>query len=166
MCEGITIGSREVIGEIDGDGNKYLDIMKRSDIFQKQVKRSVKTEYFKSVRSTLKSKLNAGNVFQAINIWDAPNEEKEELQLMDRKTRKLITVYGGLHRLPYTDRLYIPTSDGGRVLVSVKDCVKEEKCSQAKYATQSKETLVKTAATEFNLQKYIANVSKKEKKEN
>ena len=29
-CEEITIGSREVIGEIDGDSYKYLGIMERS----------------------------------------------------------------------------------------------------------------------------------------
>ena len=33
-CEGITIGSREVIGEIDDGGYKYLDIMRRSDFCQ------------------------------------------------------------------------------------------------------------------------------------
>ena len=63
-------------------------------------------------------------------------------------------------------RLYIPRSDGGRDLVSVKDCVEEEKCAVARYTTQSKEALVKTAAAEHNLEKYIVNVSKKEKKEN
>ena len=36
------------------------------------MKISVKTEYFKRVRPDLKSKLNAGNVFQAINIWAIP----------------------------------------------------------------------------------------------
>ena len=65
---GITIGSGEVIGEVDGDGYKYLRIMKRSGISQEQMERSLKTEYFKRVRSVLKSKLNAGNVFQAISI--------------------------------------------------------------------------------------------------
>ena len=33
-CEGITIGSGEVIGEIDDDGYKYLDIMERRDFCQ------------------------------------------------------------------------------------------------------------------------------------
>ena len=36
------------------------------------MKRSVKTEYFKRVISALKSKLNVGNVFQAINVWAVP----------------------------------------------------------------------------------------------
>ena len=34
------------------------------------------------------------------------------------------------------------------------------------YTAQSKEALVKTTAAEINLEKYIVNASKKEKKEN
>ena len=37
-----------VIDGIDGDGYKYLDIMENSDICQEQIKRSVKTEFFKT----------------------------------------------------------------------------------------------------------------------
>ena len=33
-CEGITVGSGDVIGEIHGDSYKYLSIMERSDICQ------------------------------------------------------------------------------------------------------------------------------------
>ena len=43
-CKGITIESGVVIGEIDYDGYKYLNIMGRSDICQEQIKRSFKTE--------------------------------------------------------------------------------------------------------------------------
>ena len=85
---------------------------------------------------------------------------------MDRKTRKLITIYGGLHPRSCVDRLCIPRCDGGRGLVSVEDCVEEEKCNLEDYAVQSKEALVKTSAAELNFEKYIVSVSKKEKKEN
>ena len=71
-CKGITIGSGEVMDKIDDDCYKSLGIMKRSDIFEEQMKRRVKTEYFKRVRSALKSKLNVGNVFKAIYIWTVP----------------------------------------------------------------------------------------------
>ena len=60
----------------------------------------------------------------------------------------------------------MPINDVGRGLVSVKDCVEEEKYNLAKYATQKNEALVKTVAAELNLEKYIVTVSKKEKKEN
>ena len=43
-CKGITIGSGVVIGEIDYDDYKYLNIMGRSDLCQEQMKRSFKTE--------------------------------------------------------------------------------------------------------------------------
>ena len=92
--------------------------------------------------------------------------DKKEFQQTDRKTRKLITIYGGLRSRSCIDKLYIPLSGGGRGLVNVEDCVKEDKCNLQKYATQSKETIVKTESAELNLEKYLANVSKKEKKEN
>ena len=76
------------------------------------------------------------------------------------------TIYGGLHARSCVDRLYIPKSNGGSGLVIVEDCVEEKKCNLSKYATQSNEALVKTAAVELNLEKHIAHVSKKEKKEN
>ena len=50
------------------------------------------------------------------------NWTKTELRSMDRKTRKLLTIYGVLHPRANTDRLYIKR-DGGRGLISVEDCV-------------------------------------------
>ena len=94
--------NREVISEVGEDGFKYLGIMERSDICQEQMKRSAKTEYLKRVRSALKSKLNAGNVFRAIDIWAVQTVRygaaiiqwtKKELQEMQRKTRKHIAKY-------------------------------------------------------------------------
>ena len=64
------------------------------------------------------------------------------------------------------DRLCIPRSDGQRGLIKVEGCVKKEKCSLAKYATEIKEVLVQITTAELNLEKYIVNVSKKENKEN
>ena len=99
------------------------------------MKKCVKAEHFKCLRSALKSKLNAGNVFQAINIWAVPTLRygagiiqwtKEELQQMDRKTRKPIAIYGRLHLRSCVDTPYIPRRDTGRGLVSVEDCVEEE----------------------------------------
>ena len=46
--------------------------MEKTDICQEQMQRSVETEYFKRVRSALKTELNARNVFQAINILTVP----------------------------------------------------------------------------------------------
>ena len=45
------------------------------------------------------------------------------MQAVDRKTRRLFTVYGGLHPKFDVDRLYIPRRDGGRGLKAIEDCV-------------------------------------------
>ena len=55
-------------------------------------------------------------------------------------------------------------SDGGRGLVSVKECVGEEKCNPAKYVTQRKEALVKTAAAELGKVHYQCEQERKERK--
>ena len=45
------------------------------------------------------------------------------MQAIDRKTRKLFTIYEGLHPRSDVGRLYILRNDGGRGLIAIKDCV-------------------------------------------
>ena len=45
-----------------------------------------------------------------------------ELQAIDRKTRKLFTIYAALHPKSDAGRLYIPRKEGGRGLISIEDC--------------------------------------------
>ena len=44
---------------------------------------------------------------------------KRELQAIDRKTRKLFIIYGGLHSKSDVDRLYVPRKDGGRGSIAI-----------------------------------------------
>ena len=48
---------------------------------------------------------------------------KIELQALDRKNRKLFTIYGALHPNSDVHRLYIPRKDGGKGLIFIEDCV-------------------------------------------
>ena len=48
---------------------------------------------------------------------------KSELQAIDRKTRKLFTIYGALDPKSNVDRLYIPRNEEGRGLIFTEDCV-------------------------------------------
>ena len=81
----------------------------------------------------MKSKLNGGNLVRGVNIWAVSllrhsatfaSWKKSELQAIDRKTRRLFTIYGALHSKSDVDRLYIPRKEGGRGLISIEDCVK------------------------------------------
>ena len=52
---------------------------------------------------------------------------------MDRKTRKLLTIYGGFHSKSDVDRLYVPREKGGRVLMEIKETVRYEEQSLYKF---------------------------------
>ena len=126
-CNGIELENGEEIGQI-GKGYKFLGILEKGD--------SIRKEYFKRLRATLKSKLNAKHVFQVINTWLVPTVRysvaiiewtKEEATEIDPKARKVIIMYDGIHlRSNFEERLHLPRSEGGRRLASIKYRVNDE----------------------------------------
>ena len=96
------------------------------------MKLSVSKEYVRRIRKVLKSKLNGGNLVRVVNTSTVSllrysavfvSWRKSELQAIDRKTRKLFTIYGALQPKSDVVRLYIPRKEGGRGLISTEDCV-------------------------------------------
>ena len=70
-CNGIELQNDEEIGQI-GEGCKHLGVLEKQDIYQ-EMKEKIRKKYFKRLRATLKSKLNAKHVSQAIHTWVVPN---------------------------------------------------------------------------------------------
>ena len=70
---------------------------------------------------------------------------KKELENMDKKTRKTMTMHGAFHRKSSVNRLYMKRKDGGRGLMSVFDCVKCEEENLLKYATESSDWMLQMA---------------------
>ena len=139
------------------DSYKYLGMLEADTIKQQQMKKKTKQEYFKRVRQVLKSDLNAGNSVQSINVWAVSafrysagilDWTKEELEEVDRKTRKLLTIYRMHHPRADLDRLYISRALGGRGLMSVWQCVEEDKRSLTDYVQETKEDLLQMVAGE------------------
>jgi len=126
------------------------------------MKDQVKKEYTRRVRNILKSKLNGGNIISAINSRAVSvvrygagiiKWTKNELEEMDRKTRKLMTMYGAQHPKADVDRLYLKRYDGGRGLLGVEDCVQAEVNSLDKYLRASEENMLK----EVNISSILEN---------
>ena len=71
-----------------------------------------------------KNKIIAHNIFAnpiftltfGVRDWT-----KEEIEVIDIKTRKFLTYTGNFHRKSSVDRLYAPRKDGGRRLNSIYD---------------------------------------------
>ena len=90
----------------EGESYKYLGILEADKFLEEKMKLNVSKEHIRRLRKVLKSKLNGGNLFRGVNTWAVSllrysasfvSWRKSELQAIDRKTRKLFTIYGGLH---------------------------------------------------------------------
>ena len=67
---------------------------------------------------------------------------------MDRKTRKLLTIYGCMHPQADVDRLYWKRKEGGRGLSSIEDCITIEENSLGYYINTKQEQLLKEVCKE------------------
>ena len=90
----------------------------------------------------LKSELNARNKIAAIGELAVPvlrnsfgiiNWRLEEIKQIDRKTRKMLTMYKMHHQKADLDRLYVKRKEGGRGLVQVEAACKAEIINIAEY---------------------------------
>ena len=78
-------------------------------------------------------------------------ERECELKDVDRKSRKAMTMSGALHTKSDADRLYKKRREGGRGLMNVECCVREEENSLGFFVANSEENLIKgVAAAEYN----------------
>ena len=115
----------------EGESYKYLGVLEADRFLGDEMKLKVCKECFRRLKKVLNSKLNGGNLVQRFNTWTVSllrysaaliSCRKCELQAIDRKTRNLFTLYGGLHPMSDVDKL-LPRRDGGRGLIAIEDCV-------------------------------------------
>ena len=92
--------------------------------------------------------LNGGNMVRAINTWavslvrysaELVEWTQEELDRIDRKTRKLMCMNGMLHPRANVSRLYLPRAEGGRGLLSVANCVTIERKGLRRHVNYTRE---------------------------
>ena len=108
---------------------KYLGIEESFDIRHKNEKPKLKKEYLRRLRLVLSTELSAKNKIQAIGSLAVPvlryrfgiiTWHQEELQNLDRKPRKVLTIHGDHHAKADVDRLYVHRKQGGRGLMQLE----------------------------------------------
>lgn len=92
----------EVIPELESEkGDKKLDVLEANNIMHTEIKVKIQKKYYRRKRQLISSKLNRGNIVRVINVRDVSlvrysagvlKLTKDELKLMNRKTRKIITM--------------------------------------------------------------------------
>jgi hypothetical protein len=117
--------NREIQELQQGKTCKYLGTEESDGIQHMQVKERLKKEYARRLRMIMKFELNAKNKITAIVTLAVPvfrysfgiiNWRLEEIEKIDRKTRKILTVYKMHHPKADIDRLYVKRKEGGRGL--------------------------------------------------
>ena len=144
VCRGKMVSSDgcyllDAVGDIPNldvsNGYKYLGIFQNFLFDDAKVKQTVLSEYRSRFRHVLSSHLNGHYKIAALNSYALPllrysagiiGWTQTELDDVDRKSRKLLTIYNGLHPKADIHRLYIPRKYGGRGLLNVKQMVAVE----------------------------------------
>ena len=108
------------------------------------------------LRLVLGTELSAKNKIQAIGSLAVPvlrysfgivNWHREELQKLDRKTRKLLTIHGQHHPKADVDRLYVPSKQGGRGLMHLEAAHTVETTKLAEYVDRKEDPLIQVVRT-------------------
>ncbi|XP_068704584.1 uncharacterized protein [Montipora foliosa] len=128
-------------------------------MLHRQMKEKIKKENLRCVRKVAQTKLNGGNLMQAINTWAVSfiryaggliEWTKQELKELDRRTTKLLTMNGGLYPRDCIARIYVPRKHSGRGLISVEDCINQTRASLETYVQSSEEELLKAVRAEVS----------------
>ena len=114
--------NREIQWLEQGKTYKYLGIEESESVQHKKMKERLKQEYRRRLRMIQKSELNARNKITAIGAlavsvlrysFGVINWRIEEIKQIDRKTRKMLTMYKMHHPKADIDGLYVKRKEGG-----------------------------------------------------
>ena len=116
-----------------------------------EMKDKFRNEYFRRTKLILKSKLNGRNKIMALNTWAVSilrygagilKWNKNELQEMDRKTRKLTKMNKELHPRSDVVWLYVSRENCERGLIGCENSVKSEENGLGWYLRNNMEPLL------------------------
>jgi hypothetical protein len=75
------------------------------------------------------------------------NWHQEEIQKLDRKTRKMLTIHGQHHLRADIDRSYVPRKEGERGLMQVEGAYIAETLNFMEYVENKEDPLIQTVRT-------------------
>ena len=129
ITEGIEQSNQERISMLgERETYKYLGILEADTIKQVVMKENMKKEYIRRAKKLLETKLCSRNLIERINTYAVSfvrysglflKWTREELRLMDQRTRKLMSIHMDIHTR--NDRLCVRKK--GRGFASMEDNV-------------------------------------------
>ena len=144
---GVTVGKTETIKCLGpGQVYKYLGVDESNGIQHSTMREKLRREYFRRVKMVLRTELYGRNKVLAINGLALPvltysfgviHWRTTDLQQLDRRTRKLLTMHGVHHPSADVDRLYAPCHEGGRGLQQIESTYQSSIVGLERYLSNS-----------------------------
>ena len=100
---------------IEGELYKYLGLDENIQYNGSINKGKILKEYFRRVKAIWSSELNSRNKTITHNTAGILEWTLQEIEEVDKKTRKLLCMSGNFHKNSDVDRLYVKRKDGGEV---------------------------------------------------
>ena len=126
-AKNITLDTTTIIKDLEPAENyKYLGVTEGDGIQHSSMREKIRKECFRRMRSILRSELNARNRIDCNQPLALPvvtysltiiNWSLTEIQVVDTKIRKPLTMHRMHHPKSDVNRLYLPRKKGGRGLV-------------------------------------------------
>ena len=129
-AEGIPLNDNQVIQDLDqAETYKYLEMEEGEGVQHHKIMVKIRKEYKRRIKLVLKSELNARNKIATINNLVVPvilysygviDWKLDEIQDLDRMTRKQLFMNWMLAKKADVDRIYLPCQEGGRSLMNLE----------------------------------------------
>ena len=129
-AEGIPLNDNQVIQDLDqAETYRYLRMEEGEGVQHPKMKVKISKEYKRRMKLVLKSELNARNKRAVINTLAVPvlfysygviDWKLDEIQDLDRITRKQLCMNWMLAKKADVDRIYCPCQEGGRSLMNLE----------------------------------------------
>ena len=129
-AEGIPLNENQVIQDLDqAETYKYLGMEEGEGVQHHKMKVKIIKEYKRRIKLVLKSELNARNKIAAINTlavsvilysYGVIDWKLDEIQNLDRMTRRQLCMNWMLAKKADVDRMYLPCQEGGRLLMNLE----------------------------------------------
>ena len=131
---------------------KYLGIEENATIEYKKMREKIKKEYLSRLKKICKSELTPKNKIIAINQLAVPvitygfgiiDWPQNEINTIDVKTRKILTLHKVTYRHQCLDRIYLPRKEGGLGLTEINHAFRSTIVSIGQYLKSSEEENIK-----------------------
>ena len=129
-AEGIPLNGNQVIQDLDqAETYKYLRMEEGEGVQHHKMKVKIRKECKRRIKLVLKSELKARNKIAAINTLAVPvilysygviDWKLDEIQYLDRLTRKQLCMNWMLAKKADVERIYLQCQEGGRSLTNLE----------------------------------------------